>query len=307
MVPARARDRNGLVPCPRRRDCRPRAGRARRARAPPIRLGAPSPAPAAAPARAPPAGGTTAGSADGPHTAAGPGHSPELLTTRYRPFGVFSRVMGALTGPEPAQGGPEPARQPGAANDHERAGSPARPRSGRRRAQRTEARRAWAKTEGQTRAGAARAGSRPGISPVSPRTAVPNQTPGMIEGHQGLISPFLTRDHEAGVNYGSICSIYPVRFAGSGTAVARLTRNHGPSVSGTFTRSGLSPGFGRAQRPKLRHSRRVRDNSKKRAARLAAGSPSGAGGAAGPRAAGHPPRGGGAGYATHPPFGMMVA
>ena len=31
VVPARARDRNGRVPCPRQRDCRPRAGRAPRA------------------------------------------------------------------------------------------------------------------------------------------------------------------------------------------------------------------------------------------------------------------------------------
>jgi hypothetical protein len=52
----------------------------------------------------------------------------------------------------------------------------------------------------------------------------------MIAGHQRLISPFLTRDHEAGIYYGSICSIYPVRFAGSGTAVALLTHDHEPST-----------------------------------------------------------------------------
>ena len=56
------------------------------------------------------------------------------------------------------------------------------------------------KTEGQMRAGAARAANRPGISPVSPRNAVPDRVSFVIEGHQGLISPFLTRNLEAGVN-----------------------------------------------------------------------------------------------------------
>src|ERR1700733_6075275 len=65
----------------------------------------------------------------------------------------------------------------------------------------------------------------------------------MIAGHQRLISPFLTHDHETGVNYGSICSIYLVRFAVSGAAVALLTRNHVPSGTGTFMRSGAEPEF----------------------------------------------------------------
>ena len=65
----------------------------------------------------------------------------------------------------------------------------------------------------------------------------------MIEGHQGLISPTLTRDHEECVSYGSICSIYPVRFASSGTAVALLTRNHGPAATRTFTRPGTESEF----------------------------------------------------------------
>jgi hypothetical protein len=47
----------------------------------------------------------------------------------------------------------------------------------------------------------------------------------MIEGHQGRTAPFLTRDPGAGADYGSICSIYTVRFAISGAAVALLTRN----------------------------------------------------------------------------------
>jgi len=34
-----------------------------------------------------------------------------------------------------------------------------------------------------------------------------------------------------------------VRFAGSSAAVARLTRNHGPLATGTFTRSGAEPPF----------------------------------------------------------------
>ena len=74
----------------------------------------------------------------------------------------------------------------------------------------------------------------------------PILTPGdlLIEGHQRLISPFLTRNHEAGVNYGTICSIYLVHFAGSGTAVALLTHDHGPSATGTFTRSGTEPSSG---------------------------------------------------------------
>ena len=64
------------------------------------------------------------------------------------------------------------------------------------------------------------------ISPVSPRNDVPDRAPGVIEGHQRLISPFLTRDHEPGISYGRICSIYPVCFAVSGTAGALLTRDH---------------------------------------------------------------------------------
>jgi hypothetical protein len=50
----------------------------------------------------------------------------------------------------------------------------------------------------------------------------------VIEGHQGLISPILTRYHESSINYQSIYSIYPVRFAASGAAIARLTRDNGP-------------------------------------------------------------------------------
>ena len=64
--------------------------------------------------------------------------------------------MGALTGPEPAQGGPEPPRRPGAANDRDLAGSPAGPvpaGEGRDELKRGGPR---GKTEGQTRAGAAR-------------------------------------------------------------------------------------------------------------------------------------------------------
>jgi hypothetical protein len=49
----------------------------------------------------------------------------------------------------------------------------------------------------------------------------------LIEGHQGLISPILTRDHEWRINYGIICSIYPARFAVFGAAVALLTHDHG--------------------------------------------------------------------------------
>jgi hypothetical protein len=60
----------------------------------------------------------------------------------------------------------------------------------------------------------------------------------MIEGHQGLISPTLTRDHEECVSYGSICSIYPARFAVSGVVVALMTRDHGPSATGTFPNLG---------------------------------------------------------------------
>ena len=78
---------------------------------------------------------------------------------------------------------------------------------------------------GQAPPGAA---SRPGIPPVTPRNAAPDRAPGIIEGHQGRTAPILTRDHETSADYGSICSIYPVRFAGSGTAVALLTHDHGP-------------------------------------------------------------------------------
>ena len=59
----------------------------------------------------------------------------------------------------------------------------------------------------------------------------------MIAGHQRLISPFLTRNHETGLSYGSICSIYPVRFAVSDAAVAHMTRDDGPAATGTSTRS----------------------------------------------------------------------
>ena len=83
----------------------------------------------------------------------------------------------------------------------------------------------------------------PGFLPVIPRNAVPDGVPGVIEGHQGLISPFLTRDRKAGADYGSICSIYSVRFAVSDAAVALLTRDHGPSATGTFTSSGTEPEF----------------------------------------------------------------
>ena len=55
----------------------------------------------------------------------------------------------------------------------------------------------------------------------------------LIAGHQRLISPLLTRDQETEGSYGSICSIYSVRFAVSGMAVALVTRNHGPSAAGT--------------------------------------------------------------------------
>jgi hypothetical protein len=156
--------------------------------------------------------------------------------------------MGALTGPEPAQGGPGqsasrgqritatwPARPPGPVSAGEgrgelkRGGPGSRPRVKR----------------GQAPPGAA---NRPDISPVSPRNAVPDRAPGMIEGHPWRTAPFLTRDREAGVNYGSICSIYSVRFAGSGEAVARLTRDHGPSATGTITRSGTGPLLARGPR-----------------------------------------------------------
>jgi hypothetical protein len=211
------------VPCSRQRDWRPgRAGYRGPA------CGARSPAPARAPA--PPAGGTTAGSPGDLHTAADPGHSPRPPATRYRPFGVSSRVMGALMGPEPAQGGLGPAGQPGAANDRERAGSPAdRFRPGKATAEVPESRSRV--KSGQAAPGAA---SGPGISPVSPRNAAPDRAPGMIEGHQGRTAPILTRDHDTSADYRSICSIYPVRFAVSGAAVARLTRDRGPSATGTF-------------------------------------------------------------------------
>lgn len=74
-----------------------------------------------------------------------------------------------------------------------------------------------------------------------PRNAVPDRAPGMIEGHQGLISPILTLNTEESVNYGIICSIYPVCFAGSGATVALLTRDNGPSATETFTRSATEP------------------------------------------------------------------
>jgi hypothetical protein len=132
-------------------------------------------------------------------------------------------------------------RQPGAVNDRERAGSPAGPGSG------TEGRSELkhggppGKIEGQRGQAPPGGTNRPDIFPVTPRNAAPDRTPGMIEGHQGRTAPILTRDHEAGVNYGSICSIYPVRFAVSGTTVALMTRDHEPSVTGTFTRSGAEP------------------------------------------------------------------
>jgi hypothetical protein len=68
-------------------------------------------------------------------------------------------------------------------------------------------------------------------------TASPGSGALFIAGHQGLISPFLTRDHEVDIHYRSIYSIYPARFAGSDAAVALLTHDHGPSVTGTFTES----------------------------------------------------------------------
>jgi hypothetical protein len=50
-----------------------------------------------------------------------PSRRPQPLTGtthhRYLPFRVSSSAMGALTGPEPAQGGPGQSAQPGAAND----------------------------------------------------------------------------------------------------------------------------------------------------------------------------------------------
>jgi hypothetical protein len=85
------------------------------------------------------------------------------------------------------------------------------------------------------------AGNGPGISPVTPRNAGPYRVPGMIEGHQGLISPIMTRDHYEGMDYGSICSIYPVRFAVSGALLARLTRNPAPSATWIFARSVTEP------------------------------------------------------------------
>jgi hypothetical protein len=88
-----------------------------------------------------------------------------------------------------------------------------------------------------------RAGNGPGIPPVTQQNAMPDRVPGMIEGHQGLISPIMTRNHYADMDYGSICSIYPVRFAVSTAAVDLMTRNHGPSVTGTFTRSETEPEF----------------------------------------------------------------
>jgi hypothetical protein len=81
------------------------------------------------------------------------------------------------------------------------------------------------------------AASGPGIPPVTPRNAVPHRAADIIEGHPWRTAPFLTRNPAAGADYGSICSIYPARFAGSGTAVALLTHDHGPSATGTFTRS----------------------------------------------------------------------
>jgi hypothetical protein len=123
VVPAGDRDLDGLVPCSRERGWGPGAGGGPGTADPPAALRPPAPAHAPAP----PAGGTTAGSAGGPHAAAGLSHSPghRPPATRYRPFGVSSPAMGALTGPEPAQGGPGQASQPEAANDRDLASSPA--------------------------------------------------------------------------------------------------------------------------------------------------------------------------------------
>ena len=85
-----------------------------------------------------------------------------------------------------------------------------------------------------------------------------DRAPGMIEGHQGLISPVLTRNHETSIDYGSICSIYPVRFAVSGASVALLTRDHGPSTN--FTRSRTVPELTQSWPARARaplHRRRV--------------------------------------------------
>ena len=50
--------------------------------------------------------GTTAGSAADPRTTAVLSHSPRPAACRNPPFRFSSPAMGALTGPEPAQGGP---------------------------------------------------------------------------------------------------------------------------------------------------------------------------------------------------------
>ena len=127
VVPARDRDRNGPGPCPRQRDCGSRVGRAPGPGAadPPLTTRPPCSCPA------PSAGGATAGSAGDLHTAADPGHSPRPPSTGTALFRFSPPAMGELTGPEPAQGGPEQARQPTAANGREQAGSPAGPSSGR--------------------------------------------------------------------------------------------------------------------------------------------------------------------------------
>ena len=109
----------------------------------------------------------------------------------------------------------------------------------------------------------------------------------MIEAHQGLISPFLTRDHEAGADYGSRCSIYPVRFAGSRTAVAQLTRDHGPSATGTFTRSGPSQN----PRDNGRRGRGGNDHARFAANAARVGKPSGSQGFSAPAASGWAGRG----------------
>ena len=64
----------------------------------------------------------------------------------------------------------------------------------------------------------------------------------MIEGHQRLISPILTRNTDESVNYGSICSIYLVRYAGSGAVVALLTRDNRPSGCRAPTRPTIRSG-----------------------------------------------------------------
>ena len=252
VVPARARDRNGLVPCPRQFGCRPRAGR--RTASPGTADPPPAPRPCSSSCSRP---GTSCGQYHGGQRRR-PARSrrPRPLTgTTGHPvpaFSVSSRAMGALTGPEPAQGGLGQADQPGAANVSDLAGSPAGPvLAGEGR---SELKRGGPGARPRVKSGQAPPGAanRPDISPVTPRNAAPNQTPGMIEGHQGLISPILTRDHETGADYGSICSIYPARFAGSGTAVALLTRNHGPAATGTFTRAGTEPKLTRSWRARLR-------------------------------------------------------